>query len=61
MPLPKKRPNSVPVKIPIGMYDWIADFRESDMAKKLGWDSKSDVVTEALRDFFKKYGLVPKE
>lgn len=46
------------MKIPVGMDRAIIAFLGTETAKKLGLDSKSDVVTEALRDFFKKYDWI---
>lgn len=56
--MPKTRAEGhVNVKITKGLEEAIQEFLESDTAKKMGLDSKSDVVAEALRDLFKKYGM----
>jgi hypothetical protein len=46
------------IKVPKRMVGAMKEFLKTEEAKRLGLDSISDVGTEALREFFKKYGLV---
>jgi len=46
------------VRIPRGILDVIDEFIESEQAKRLGLDSKSDVVSEAVRQFLAKYKIL---
>ena len=46
------------VRIPKGILDVIDEFIETEQAKRLGLDSKSDVVSEAAREFLKKYRIL---
>lgn len=57
MPRPKSE-GQIPVKIPVGMDKAIIAFLKTETAQKLGLDSKSDVLTEALCDFFKKHDWI---
>ena len=56
--MPKtKSPGQTTVKIPRYMIQAVDDFLKTDKAKRLGLDSKSDVVTAAVRDLLEKYGI----
>jgi len=46
------------VRIPRGILEVIDEFIQTKQAKRLGLDSKSDVVSEAARQFLKKYGIL---
>jgi len=46
------------VRIPKGLLDAIDEFIKTDKAKRLGLDSKSDVVSEAVRELLKKERLI---
>jgi Arc/MetJ family transcription regulator len=39
------------------MAEVIEEFLRTDKAKRLGLDSKSDVVTAAVREFLEKHGM----
>lgn len=39
------------------MADAVEDFLKTDEAKKMGFDSKADVVTAAVRELLVKYGF----
>jgi len=43
------------VKIPVGLDKAVEEFLKTKTAEDLGLDSKSDVVSEALRELFKQY------
>ena len=45
------------VRIPRKMADAVEDFLKTEDAKKMGFDSKADVVTAAVRDLLVKYGF----
>lgn len=49
------------VRIPRKMVDIVEDFLKTDIAKELGLDSKSDVVTAAIRELLIKYGYLEKK
>ena len=44
------------VRIPRGITEAIEDFLNSDQASKMGFDSKADVVTTAVRRLLMEYG-----
>ena len=44
------------VRIPRGLTDAIEDFLKSDQAERMGFDSKADVVTTAVRQLLTQYG-----
>jgi Arc/MetJ-type ribon-helix-helix transcriptional regulator len=44
------------VRIPKGITEAIEDFLNSDQAAKMGFDSKADVVTTAVRRLLTEYG-----
>jgi len=44
------------VRIPKGITEAIEDFLTSDQAAKMGFDSKADVVTTAVRRLLTEYG-----
>ena len=46
------------VRIRRGILDAIDEFVETEQAKRLGLDSKSDVVGEAVRQFLRKYRIL---
>jgi hypothetical protein len=46
------------VRIPRGILDVIDEFIKTEQAKRLGLDSKSDVVTEAARQFLAKQKML---
>lgn len=57
--MPKtKSEGQATVKVPKGMLKTVDEFLKTDKAKKMGLDSKSDVVTEALRALLKEAGLL---
>lgn len=45
------------VRIPRGMAEAIGDFIKTEQAARMGYDSKADVVTAALRQLLMDYGL----
>jgi len=45
------------VRIPRKMVEAVEDFLKTDEAKKMGYDSKADVVTAAVRELLAKYGF----
>jgi Arc/MetJ family transcription regulator len=45
------------LRIPRPMAEVIEEFLRTDKAKRLGLDSKSDVVTAAVREFLEKHGM----
>jgi Arc/MetJ-type ribon-helix-helix transcriptional regulator len=51
--IPKKH---MTVRIPKGITEAIEDFLTSDQAAKMGFDSKADVVTTAVRRLLTEYG-----
>jgi len=46
------------VRIPRGILGAIDEFIKTEQAKRLGLDSKSDVVSEAARQFLRKYKIL---
>ena len=44
------------VRIPRGISDAIEDFLKTDQAMRMGFDSKADVVTTAVRGLLTDYG-----
>ena len=44
------------VRIPSGITEAIKDFLKSEQAARMGFDSRADVVTEAVRKLLKEYG-----
>jgi len=46
------------VRIPRGVLAVVDEFIETEQAKRLGLDSKSDVVSEAVRQFLAKYKIL---
>jgi len=44
------------VRIPRGISDAIEDFLKTDQAARMGFDSKADVVTTAVRGLLTDYG-----
>jgi len=44
------------VRIPRGVAEAIEDFLGTDQALKMGFDSKADVVTAAIRNLLAEYG-----
>lgn len=44
------------VRIPRGISDAIEDFLKTDQARRMGFDSKADVVTTAVRGLLTDYG-----
>jgi hypothetical protein len=44
------------VRIPRGITEAIEDFLTTDQAAKMGFDSKADVVTTAVRRLLMDYG-----
>ena len=44
------------VRIPIGVVEAIEDFLRTEQALKMGFDSKADVVTAAIRNLLAEYG-----
>ena len=53
----KQEPTSTTVKIAKTMIEAIDQFLESEEAKRLGYRFKSDIVNEAIREFFKTHNL----
>jgi Arc/MetJ-type ribon-helix-helix transcriptional regulator len=56
---PKEKTNikkHMTVRIPRGITEAIEDFLNSDQASKMGFDSKADVVTTAVRRLLMEYG-----
>jgi hypothetical protein len=49
------------VRIPRGIAKAIEDFLKTDQAAQMGYDSKADVVTAAIRTMLKEYGYYDKE
>jgi len=45
------------VRMPREMAHAVEDFLKTEEAKKLGFDSKADVVTAGVRDLLVKYGF----
>jgi hypothetical protein len=48
------------VRIPRGIAKAIEDFLKTDQAAKMGFDSKADVVTAAIRTMLTEYGYYGK-
>jgi len=46
------------VRIPRGIFEVVDEFIKTKQAKRLGLDSKSDVVSEAARQFLTKYKIL---
>jgi len=46
------------VRIPRGILEVVDEFIKTKQAKRLGLDSKSDVVSEAARQFLTKYKIL---
>jgi len=44
------------VRIPRGIIEAIEDFLRTEQAAKMGFDSKADVVTAAVRNLLSKHG-----
>ena len=44
------------VRIPRGVVEAIEDFLRTEQALKMGFDSKADVVTAAIRNLLAEYG-----
>ena len=54
----KNRGEHSVVRIPKGILDAIDEFLQTEQAKRLGLDSKSDVVSEAVRRLLAKYRIL---
>ena len=54
----KHQENLSVVRIPRGMLEVVDEFIKTKQAKRLGLDSKSDVVSEAARQFLHKYEIL---
>lgn len=48
------------VRIPRGISESVEDFLKTDQAAKMGFDSKADVVTAAIRNLLTEYGYYQK-
>jgi hypothetical protein len=49
------------VRIPRGIAKAIEDFLKTEQAARMGFDSKADVVTAAIRTMLTEYGYYNKE
>ena len=47
------------VRIPRGLAESITDFLDSDQARRMGYDSRADVVTEGVRRLLTEFGFLP--
>jgi hypothetical protein len=60
VPQRKENKNSIKkhmtVRIPRGITEAIEDFLTTEQAAKMGFDSKADVVTTAVRRLLMEYG-----
>jgi len=52
--------NQKTVRIPRKMLEAIDRFLDTEVAEEMGFDSKSDVVTAAVREFLCKFGCYHK-
>ena len=53
-----KVPKHAIVRIPKGLLDEVDRFLQSEDARRLGLDSKADVVTEAVKELLRKHGVL---
>ena len=56
--MPKTKGKQAVVRIPEPMLRMIEEYLKTDKAKRQGLDSKSDVVSEAVRELLRKEGLL---
>ena len=60
MPHQKGKKNNIKkhmtVRIPRGITEAIEDFLKTEQAERMGFDSKADVVTTAVRKLLMDYG-----
>lgn len=47
------------VRIPRGLTEAIKDFLDSEQARRMGYDSRADVVTEGVRRLLTDFGFFP--
>lgn len=52
----KKKATSETVRIPALMAKAVEEFLKTDLAKRMGYRHKIDVITAAVRDLLIKYG-----
>ena len=45
------------VRIPRGMAEALEEFLQNPEAKRMGFDSKVDVITTAVRELLTRYGF----
>jgi len=55
---PKEKPSKhATIRIPKSLSDAVDEFLKTDLAKKMGYIYKVDVITAATRDLLIKYGF----
>ena len=55
---PKDRPSKhATIRIPKAMAEAVEDFLKTDVAKRMGYLYKVDVITAATRELLEKYGF----
>jgi hypothetical protein len=56
--MPKTNGEQGVVRIQEGLLEGVEEFLKSPRARRLGLDSKSDVVSHAVRELLKKEGVI---